>query len=191
MDTKCSSSCSQNLAIFFLHPVAGEFDPIRPTLFAVRSLYCDSPIYACTVQVSPVSLGFPNKPLLHFPSPRSATRFFDAFSPVLIPVRTNASLPFSVDIIHECLQLIWAFVAVRSWCRRRCRRWNIAVLCLALSVWIAGVKFNHVWYWSRNTADYVCIGYWSKQIVIACAAASGDQGAEIGVGNLYSFKSSL
>jgi len=105
MDTKYSSPCSQNLAIF-PHPEAGEFDPIRPTLFVARSLYCGYPIHACIVQMFPVSLGFPNKPLQHFPPPRSATRFFDAFSPVLIPIRTNVYLPSSVDIIQECLKLI-------------------------------------------------------------------------------------
>jgi hypothetical protein len=68
MGTKYSSPCSQNLAIFS-HPEAGEFDPIRPTLFDVRSLYCCFPFCACIVQVFPVSSGFPNKPLLHFPSP--------------------------------------------------------------------------------------------------------------------------
>jgi len=68
MDTKYSSPCSQILAIF-PHPEAGELDPIRPVLFSERSLYCDFPIHASAVQLSPVSLGFTNKSLQHFPPP--------------------------------------------------------------------------------------------------------------------------
>jgi hypothetical protein len=135
MDTRYSSPCSQNLTICS-HPEAGEFRPIRPTLYVVRSLYCGFPIYACVVQVFPRFFRFPKQTLAAFPFPPKC----HTFSSFLIPTRTNFYFPFSVDIIQECLQLTAACVAVR----RQCRRWKVTVLCLALSGCTAGVKLSHV-----------------------------------------------